>query len=162
MKTILAICMALAAPCAKSAKPETAIANFQLSRQIAVRVLATKADINYSVTSADESRKSVVPLDIETEPHLDVRDFNFDGHPDFAVWYLDEGMGTHTIHRIFIFEWKTQSFVEIKPRCGDEFLNLRVDKTKRTLLSTYYLGNLAKVCFTRFPKTRSSSRVIHK
>lgn len=154
--------MALAAPCAESAEPETAIANFQLSRQIAVRVLATKADINYSVTSADESRKSVVPLDIETEPHLDVQDFNFDGYLDFAVWYLDEGMGTYTIHRIFVFESKTQSFVEIKPRCGDEFLNLKVNKTKRALINTYYLNNLAKVCFTRFPKTRSSSRVIQK
>lgn len=53
------------------------------------------------------------------------------------MWYLDEGMGKYTIHRVFIYDPKSKDFVEAAPRCGEEFLNFRVDKVKGRLLSTY-------------------------
>ncbi|WP_156173711.1 XAC2610-related protein [Cupriavidus basilensis] len=80
--------------------------------------------------------------------NLGVGDYNFDGNTDFSLWYLDEGKGTYTIHRIFLFSKSAGRFGEYLPACGDEFVNLKVDKKNRRLISTYWADNEPKVCFT--------------
>lgn len=87
-----------------------------------------------------------VPLDIERQPHLVVDDYNFDGRPDISVWYVDEGMGTSTVHRVFLFNPGASGFTEAVPHCGEEFLNLKVDKAKRVLISTFYREGKPSLC----------------
>jgi len=69
---------------------------------------------------------------------------------DFAVWQIDDGMGTYTIHRIFVYQPKAGSFKELVPACGDGFANLHVGSEKRVLLSTYWEMNEPKLCMTNF------------
>lgn len=102
--------------------------------------------------------KASIPLEVETQPHISVEDYNFDGCRDFSIWYIDEGMGRDTIHRIFIK--KKDSFEEIHPQCGDEFMNLRVDKKKKILRSTVYIDNQASLCFTKVGEDKNSNRGI--
>lgn len=66
-----------------------------------------------------------IDFDTERQLHIDVEDYNFDGLPDFAIWYLDDGMGSYSIHRVFIYSSKSNDFHETFPRCGDEFINLK-------------------------------------
>lgn len=91
-----------------------------------------------------------INLDVDNSSfvNLEVGDYNFDGNADFSLWYLDEGKGTYTIHRVFLFSRGTGRFGEYFPACGDEFVNLKVDKKNRRLISTYWADNEPKVCFT--------------
>jgi len=82
-----------------------------------------------------------------------VDSYDFSGRLGFSVWYLDDGMGTYTIHRVFTFSPSTNEFEERSPQCGDEFLNLRVDRKKHRLISAYFDKNVSKFCITRLRMT---------
>lgn len=104
--------------------------------------VAVKNDIH------SESR--TIAFQAENELHVQIDDFNFDGVNDFAVWQIDDGMGTYTIHRIFVYQPEAGLFKELTPACGDDFVNLRIERDKRTLLSTYWEMNEPKLCVTIF------------
>lgn len=131
------LCLTLLTCASVTAEPT---ANFQPCSKVAVDVTVSKSSIDYAVTTSGTETKKSVRLDIEVKPHLELSDFNFDGLQDFPVWYLDEGMGKYTIHRVFIYESKSGDFIEAAPRCGDEFLNLKVNEIKRELIS--FIDNL--------------------
>lgn len=76
-------------------------------------------------------------------------DYSFDGKEDFALWYTDDGMGIYDIFRVFIFTEKDMIFKEIKPKCGDDFINLKIDKKRRELNSIYYSNNEIEKCITK-------------
>jgi hypothetical protein len=92
-------------------------------------------------------------MDVDTENtiHVDVNDYDFSGRLGFAVWHLDDGMGTYSIYRIFTFSPSTNKFIERSPasQCGDEFINLKIDKKRRRLFSTFWDQNVPKTCITR-------------
>ncbi|WP_250435019.1 MULTISPECIES: hypothetical protein [unclassified Caballeronia] len=118
---------------------ETASASVRLKdRSVHVDV----RDTIFGLTSQD------IELDTESAPHIGVDDYGFDGTRGFSVWYLDEGMATSTISRVFLYSPIRRGFVEIRPKCADEFVNLRVDRLKHVLVSTYYDGNEPKLCRT--------------
>ncbi len=150
MQLLFLLCLALLT-CSSVAAELTA--SFQPCPNVAVDVTVSKLSIDYSVAMSGAERTQSVRLDIETQPHLELNDFNFDGLQDFAVWYLDEGMGKYTVHRVFIYDTKSNDFVEAVPHCGDEFLNLRIDKIKHKLISTYYINTKPKSCSTRLLKS---------
>ena len=50
---------------------------------------------------------------------------------------------------------KSGTFEELQPDCGDGFVNLRVDKKRKTLLSTYWGMNGPDQCITRFTKRKT-------
>jgi hypothetical protein len=50
---------------------------------------------------------------------------------------------------------KTGVFGELQTDCGDGFVNLRVDKKHKALLSTYWETNIPKQCITRFTKRKT-------
>lgn len=133
-------------------------ANFQPCPKVAIDVTVSKSSIDYTIATSGAERKKSIQLEIETQPHVELNDFNFDGLQDFSVWYLDEGMGKYTIHRVFIYDSKSNDFVEAAPRCGDEFLNLIVDKSKRKLISTYYINTQPMTCSTRLKKSGNTER----
>lgn len=71
---------------------------------------------------------------------------------ELAVWQINDGMGTYTIHRIFVYQPEAAFFKELNPDCGDDFVNLRVEREKRALFSTYWEMNEPKLCSTNlFP-----------
>ncbi|MGW8463791.1 XAC2610-related protein [Pseudomonas sp. CLCA07] len=56
------------------------------------------------VKSDAQSESGTIAFEALNELHLQIDDFNFDGATDFAVWQIDGGMGTYTIHRIFVYQ----------------------------------------------------------
>ena len=93
-----------------------------------------------------------IVFETEKKIHLEIEDYNFSGKKNISVWYIDDGMGTTTVHRVFLYSIKKKNFVEYFPVCGDQFINLRVDKKTKTLRSTYFADNIPKLCSTRLPR----------
>jgi hypothetical protein len=105
----------------------------------------------WTVDYAGGNNQGRVDVDTEKPIYLDVSDYDFSGQLGFAVWHVDDGMGTYSVYRVFTFSPSTKKFVERSPAplCGDEFINLRVDKKKRRLFSTIWDKNIPKICLTR-------------
>jgi len=104
------------------------------------------------VKSDAHSESRTIAFQAENELHVQIDDFNFDGAKDFAVWQINDGMGTYTIHRIFVYQPEAAFFTELTSACGDDFVNLRVEREKRALFSTYWEMNEPKLCSTNlFP-----------
>jgi hypothetical protein len=99
-----------------------------------------------------------IDIDTENQIHVVVDNYSFDKRKGFSIWSIDEGMGVYTIHRIFLYSDIRATFVEAHPACGDQFINLKVDKKRRRLTSTYYEGNVPKLCITRLPKIDDITR----
>ena len=97
------------------------------------------------------NNRGQVDVDTEKSIHIDVNDYDFSGRLGFVVWHVDDGMGVYSVYRVFTFAPSINEFVERSPAslCGDEFINLRVDKKERRLLSTFWNQNIPKVCVTR-------------
>lgn len=106
-------------------------------------------EVVWSVNRNGIVREQNVSLDTEKAVHVEVGSYDFSGRLGFSVWHVDDGMGTYTIHRVFTFAPSTNRFVERLPRCGDEFINLKLDKNNRRLISTYFEENVPKSCTTR-------------
>lgn len=89
---------------------------------------------------------STEDIDVSSEKknHITIEDYNRDGYKDFSVWHLDEGMGTYKIYRLFIFSLAENKFKEIKPSCGDDFVNIRIDG--ENLINAIYDDNAPKSC----------------
>ena len=116
-------------------------------------IVITKAnDLTWKVDYNGSKNKGNVSLDTEREIHIDVNDFDFSGHLGFSVWHVDDGMGTYTVFRVFTYSQPTNEFVERSPACGDEFVNLKIDKKRHYLISTYWDQNIPKTCITRLQK----------
>jgi len=81
---------------------------------------------------------------------ISVEDYNFDGHKDFAISHVDDGMGAYQISQVYVYSAQAQKFLPLAPKCGDEFINLVVNKTKRTLTSSYVVENKYKTCRMKF------------
>jgi hypothetical protein len=96
------------------------------------------------------NNKGRIDVDTEKQIHIVVDDYDFSGRRGFAVWHTDDGMGTYSIHRIFTFSPKTNKFIERNPasQCGDEFINLIIDRKNKRLLSTSWDQNIPRQCIT--------------
>lgn len=111
--------------------------------------------LNIAVKSETHSESRTIDFEAVNELHVQFDDFNFDGAKDFAIWQLDDGMGTYGYYRVFVYQAETGTFEELQPDCGDGFVNLRVDKKRKALLSTYWEMNIPKQCITRFTKRKA-------
>jgi hypothetical protein len=85
-----------------------------------------------------------IDVSSEKKNHITFEDYNRDGYKDFSVWHLDEGMGVYKIYRLFIFTPAEKKFKEIKPTCGDDFLNIRTEG--ENLINVLYDDNAPKSC----------------
>jgi hypothetical protein len=132
-----------------SAGAEAEATSFSPVKNVEVMLEVSGPKVTVQV-DARESR--TIDFSAEKSLHVAIDDFNFDGMKDFSVWQIDDGMGTYTIHRIFIYRPKTADFEEVQPDCGDGFVNLRVDKKRNVLLSTYWGMDGPQSCVTRFHK----------
>lgn len=122
---------------------------FEPEKRVAVTLVPDKTDLTVTVQTKNGPKERVISFQTEKIMHVEVGDYNFDGFQDFSVWYIDDGMGTYSIHRIFVYAPKDSSFKELKPACDDEFLNLKMIKEKKVLRSMYYKGNVPTLCITK-------------
>lgn len=105
--------------------------------------------VEYEITGSDRvAKRGYYDVDTENNIHVKYGDYNFDGKEDFVIWYTDDGMGIYDIYRVFLYSEKVADFKEIKPSCGDDFINLNLNKKKRELISMYYSHNEAQRCIT--------------
>jgi hypothetical protein len=110
--------------------------------------------INQTVTvtvlvDAIVKSQNIITEETEKEIHIKIDDFNFDGFKDFSLSHVDDGMGTYTIDRVFLYSPKDAKFIEANSKCGDGFLNLQLLKRKKMLRSTYYANNRPKLCIQK-------------
>lgn len=123
---------------------------FTPTKNVEATLALEGSTLTVAVKSDTQSESRTIAFQAENELYVQIDDFNFDGAKDFAVWQIDDGMGTYTIHRVFVYQPEADCFKELTPACGDDFVNLRVERDKRTLLSTYWEMNEPKLCVTHF------------
>jgi hypothetical protein len=128
---------------------------FSPTQGVEATLVLEGSTLNVSVKSAAHSELQTIDFQAEKPLHMQIGDFNFDGMKDFSVWQIDDGMGTYSYFRVFIYQPETNRFEEAQPDCGDGFVNLRVDKKRKALLSTYWGMNGPEQCITRFTKRRT-------
>lgn len=128
---------------------------FSPTQGIEATLVLEGSTLNVAVKGETNNKSRTIDFEAVNELHVQVDDFNFDGAKDFAVRQLNDGMGTYDYYRVFIYQVKTGTFEELRPDCGDGFVNLRVDKKRKALLSTYWEMNVAKQCVTRFAKRKA-------
>jgi len=128
---------------------------FSPTQGIEATLVLEGSTLNVAVKGETHNESRTIDFEAVNELHVQVDDFNFDGVKDFAIWQLDDGMGTYHYYRVFIYQARTGTFGELQPDCGDGFVNLRVDKNRKALLSTYWEMNIAKQCATRFAKRKA-------
>lgn len=129
------------------------VIEFAPEKNYLAKVGLLENEITYAITTPAGVVSSVIAHQVERPSHVVVDDFNFDGKKDFSVWYFDEGMGSHSTHRVFIYSTKKHDFVEKFSSCATEFINLVVDNYKKQLRSTFFVENTPKVCSTRIDKS---------
>jgi hypothetical protein len=105
-------------------------------------------DNEVEIINGDKLEKKI-EFDTGKTLNIEIADYNFDGNLDFSIWHMDEGMGTYLIYRVFIFKPKIEKFTEANPNCGDEFINLNLDRKSKTVSSTYFKSNTPLACHTR-------------
>jgi hypothetical protein len=122
---------------------------FEPEKGVTVTLVPNKTELTVTVQAKNNSKDREISFQTEKVMHVEIGDYNFDGFQDFSVWYMDDGMGTYSIHRIFVYVPKDSSFKELKSVCRGEFLNLKVDKEKKVLRSMYYKENVPSLCITK-------------
>ena len=128
---------------------------FSPTKGVEATLVLEGTTLNVAVKGETRNESRTIDFEAVNELHVQADDFNFDGAKDFAVWQLDDGMGTYDYYRVFIYQARTGTFEELRPNCGDGFVNLRVDKKRKALLSTYWEMNIPKQCVTRFAKRKA-------
>ena len=128
---------------------------FSPTEGIEATLVLEGSTLNVAAKSAAHSESQTIDFQAEKPLHMQIDDFNFDGLKDFSVWQIDDGMGTYSYFRVFIYQSKTNRFKEAQPNCGDGFINLRVDKKRKALLSTYWGMNRPEQCITRFTNRKT-------
>lgn len=123
---------------------------FQPACGISARVAVAGPRLTYEVSKAKATNSAALTVETEKAVHITVADYNFDGYKDFAAWHIDDGMGTYSIFRIFVYVPKANDFVEITPQCGDEFINIVLNVKKHTLSNSFFADNRMKSCSKKY------------
>ncbi|WP_316876266.1 hypothetical protein [Ralstonia edaphi] len=144
--TALALAFFVAAQHPASAADAVAISPDQLTN---ATIEIRGSDIYYELRTPAGIRNTTIATETEKAIHLETADYDFSGRQGFAFWSIDEGQGVYKIYRVFTFSRKRNDFVEHHPRCGDAFLNLRVDAQRKRLISTFFENNIPKSCVSR-------------
>ncbi|MGU7770650.1 hypothetical protein ACV229_10770 [Burkholderia sp. MR1-5-21] len=130
------------------------VKNFSPDVGVEANVEIKGGDLLWGVNYFGGSAQGHITLDVDRPVHIAIGDYDFSGRRGFLVWYIDEGMGVHKIYRVFTFSPMRRGFVERFSACGDEFIDLRVEKEGRRLISSYYDEGVPKICITRLSSSR--------
>jgi hypothetical protein len=105
-------------------------------------------DNEVEIINRDKLEKKI-EFDTEKTLNIEIYDYDFDKNLDFSIWHSDDGKGVYDIYRILLYNKKTKTFVEAQSKCGDEFINVKIDKKTKTIASTIFEGNTPKTCHTK-------------
>ncbi|WP_448683158.1 XAC2610-related protein [Pseudomonas nicosulfuronedens] len=100
------------------------------------------------IVNGDKLEKKI-EFDTEKTLNIEIYDYDFDKNLDFSIWHSDDGKGVYDIYRIFLYNKKTKTFAEAQSKCGDEFINVKIDKKTKTIASTIFEDNTPKICHTK-------------
>jgi hypothetical protein len=117
---------------------------------VATEVVANGQEVTVTVKKGSDVTTEKIQVETEKNLKLTVNDYNFDGHSDFAISHIDDGMGTYTIYQIYAFSPKENKFNLMSPKCGDEFINVVISKKKRLLTNSYMVDNQFKTCTMKY------------
>jgi len=128
------------------------VKEFHFSPESSVRAMVTVAnrEVSFSTKFGGLYKNSKVSIDSENPVRIEINDYNFDGFKDFSISHIDDGQGTYSIYRIFVYSKKTKTFFEIQPKCGDEFINIKLNKNKKTVTNSYYSDNVMTGCSKKY------------
>lgn len=125
---------------------------YSVRRDAVVMVDVQNERMQISIVDDRGQRKNVYTnIDSTVPVHLEVADYDFDGNLDFSIWSFDAGMRTYKVYRIFLFSSRDEGYLEARPRCGDEFMNVELDIKHQVILSTYFEANVPRLCRTKLP-----------
>lgn len=96
-----------------------------------------------------ENLEKKIEFGTEQTLNIEISDYNFDKNLDFSIWHSDDGKGVYDIYRIFLYNKETKTFAEAQSKCGDEFINVKIDKKTKTITSTIFEDNIPKTCHTK-------------
>lgn len=142
------LALQLAATCA--AADAGASVRFAPASGVNAQVQVDGAEVSYTVSRGTSSHTGSLTIDTERRLFVTVADYNFDGFQDVAVHHLDDGMGTYSIYRILVYVPSIGSFHELRPTCGDEFINVVLNPQRKTLTSSTFKNNRMIACTRRF------------
>ena len=94
-------------------------------------------DLFWKSSGRSSVKQGKVTFETESPLDIEIGTYDFSGHLGFWVSHTDDGKGVYRVDRVFIFSRSSNEFVERFRSCGDEFVNLRVDKRRCCLVSTY-------------------------
>lgn len=135
-----------------NASASNAVTAFHPSKDVEATLSLNGSVLTMDIKNGSHAETKTIDFEAVNQLHVQVDDFNFDGKKDFAVWQVDDGMGTYTVSRVFVYQPESGSFKELHPDCGDGFVNLRIERARKTLVSTYWEMNVPKGCVTKFPQ----------
>ncbi len=123
---------------------------FSPASGVVATLLVRGQQVELTLQGLHGDSRQVIGVETERPLRIDVEDYNFDGHRDFAISRLDDGMGTYRIHQVYVYAASEGRFVALAPKCGDEFINLRVDKRNRALINSYVEEQRYRTCVMKF------------
>jgi hypothetical protein len=117
---------------------------------IRATVVVKGAEAEYEVTDRYVKNVGATAMQTEKKVNVTIADYNFDGYKDFSLSHIDDGMGTYTKFRIFVYSPKASNFVELVPECGGEFINVVRSDKKRRLTNSYFVDHQMKSCNKKY------------
>jgi hypothetical protein len=123
---------------------------FSPTRGVSVSIAIEGPRVDYEIRKAGSVVSHEYVTQTENPLKLVLADYNFDGYKDFSVFHIDDGMGTYTVHYIFVYSPKANTFVELIPKCGHMFANLVRNKKGHTLSHMYYVDNVPTTCTRKY------------
>ena len=130
------ICVATAAAMQQSVNAADFATVFTPARGLKATLSVREQQVELTVTGPRGRSSETLPFETEQPLRIKVDDYNFDGHKDFSVSHVDDGKGTYDLYDIYVYAPKTGKFERLAPTCGEDFINVRLDRKRRALINT--------------------------
>jgi hypothetical protein len=152
IKKLFTLVLALAAAGMTSSAPACAAERiaFSPAQGVQAALLVNGAEVQIALHGPAIDSSDTIALETEKKLKITVEDYDFDGHKDFSISHVDDGMGSYQIFQVYLYSVKEKKFVRLAPKCGDEFINLAVNRSKRTLTNSYMVENRYKTCQMKY------------
>lgn len=77
-------------------------------------------EVEVSLLRAQGETSETIVVETEKNMKIKLEDCNFDGHKDFSVSHLDDGMATYDVYQVYVYSVEQGKFIPLSPRYGDE------------------------------------------
>jgi hypothetical protein len=126
------------------------VLSFSPAKGIYVEVTTNREEVTINLKKGGVITSEKISVETEKNLKIIAEDYNFDGHLDFSISHVDDGMGTYAIYQIYVYSVEDRAFHLLLPKCGDEFINVSVSKKDRSLTNSYFADNQFKTCIAKY------------